>query len=379
MKFIHLSDLHLGKKLHQLSLLGDQEYILEEILNIVKEEKPDALLLAGDIYDKIYPPAEAVALFDSFLVRLAEEKCRVFVISGNHDSPERIAFLGRLTKLAGVYLSPVYQGEAEGITLEDEFGEVTVWLLPFIKPLHVRHFYPKEEITDYTQAMEVAIRQMSIDSTKRNVLVAHQFVLGASRSDSEEVSVGGLDHVAAEVFADFDYVALGHLHRPQWVGRKEVRYSGTPLKYSFSESEDKKSVTVIELGEKGQVKIREYPLTPRREVLRLKGEFLNLMEKEDISDRVREAYVQITLLDEEDVPDAFNRLSLVYSGLLHLEYDNTRTRTNREIRVRKEHAILSPEQLFAGFYEEMNNQPLNEKQLAYLQEKMETIWKGESL
>lgn len=378
MKFIHLSDLHLGKKLHQMSLLEDQEYILEEILTVVRKEKPDAVLIAGDVYDKIYPPAEAVALFDRFLVALAEEDCRVFVISGNHDSPERIAFLGRLTKQAGVYLSPVYNGEVEGITLEDEFGKVKVWLLPFIKPIHVRHFYAGEEIADYTQAMETAIRHMHVDFAERNLLVAHQFVTGAARSDSEELAVGGLDNVSAEVFSAFDYVALGHLHRPQWVGRKEVRYSGTPLKYSFSESEDKKSVTVVELKEKGQIKIREYPLIPRRDVIRLRGEFSRLMKTEEIEEDKKKAYVQITLLDEEDVPDAFNRLALVYPGLLHLEYDNTRTRLNREIQVKKEHTLLSPGQLFAGFYEEMNNQPLKEKQLAYLNEKIEAIWKGES-
>lgn len=377
MKFIHLSDLHLGKKLHQLSLLEDQEYILEEILTVVRMEKPDAVLIAGDVYDKIYPPAEAVALFDRFLVALAEEGCRVFVISGNHDSPERIAFLGRLTKQAGVYLSPVYNGEVEGITLQDEFGKVKVWLLPFIKPIHVRHFYAGEEIADYTQAIETAIRHMHLDFAERNLLVAHQFVTGATRSDSEELAVGGLDNVSAEVFSAFDYVALGHLHRPQWVGRKEVRYSGTPLKYSFSESEDKKSVTIVELKEKGQIKIREYPLIPMRDVIRLRGEFSRLMKTEEIGEDKKQAYVQITLLDEEDVPDAFNRLALVYPGLLHLEYDNIRTRLNREIQVKKEHTLLSPGQLFAGFYEEMNNQPLKEKQLAYLNEKIEAIWEGE--
>lgn len=379
MRFAHISDLHLGKKLHQLSLLEDQKYILQEILEVVKQEKIDAVLLAGDIYDKVYPPAEAVALFDSFLVELVKEKCRVFVISGNHDSPERIAFLGRLTRLAGVYLSGVYTKETDKITLEDEHGLINIYLLPFIKPVHVRHFYPEEDIPDYTGAMEVVIRNMELNTKERNILVAHQFVTGAVRSDSEEITVGGLDNVATEVFSAFDYVALGHLHRPQSVGRKEVRYSGTPLKYSFSECEDRKSITIADLKEKGEIEIWEHPLVPKRDVIKLRGKFAQLMEERGKPEEERQNYVQITLLDEEDIPDAFHRLSVVYPGLLHLEYDNTRTRMNRELEVRKEHAALSPDKLFAAFYEEMNNQPLNEKQLAYLEEKMEAIWKGESL
>ncbi len=376
MKFAHISDLHLGKKLYQLSLLEEQRYILREIVNIVEKEEVDGVIIAGDIYDKIYPPAEAVALFDSFLVELASAGRKVFVISGNHDSPERIAFLGRLTRPAGLYLSPVYDGKIDKITLEDKFGPLNLFLLPFIKPVHVRHFYPEEKISDYTQAMETIIRQMELNQGERNLLVAHQFVTGAVRSESEEVAVGGLDNVAAEVFGDFDYVALGHLHRPQSIARESIRYCGTPLKYSFSESEDKKSLTIVEVKEKGRVEIKTVPLSPLRDMVRLRGTFLQLMEKGQ--EEKREDYVQITLLDEEDVPNALSRLALVYPGLLHLEYDNRRTRQNREIQVRSKMAGLSPKELFAGFYEEMNNQPLNQNQLAYLEEKLEAIWKGET-
>lgn len=375
MKFIHLSDLHLGKKMHQVSLLEDQKYILEEVLKLVDRERIDGVLLAGDIYDRIYPPSEAVALFDSFLVRLVEKKCSVFVISGNHDSPERIAFLGRLTSKAGVYLSPVYDGKITDILLEDEYGPLHVYLLPFIKPVHVRHFYPQEEITDYSSAMKVAIQQMNIQPEERNILLAHQFVTGAVRSDSEEISVGGMDNVSAEVFSDFDYVALGHLHRPQWIGRKEVCYCGSPLKYSFSESTDSKSVTVLELKEKGNLTIRRLPLVPLREVIRLKGRFRDLLEKKE-GGEIGEAFVHITLLDEEDVPDAFHRLALAYPGLLQLEYDNIRTRKSQELQVDQACRGLTPEELFAGFYEKMNNQPLNERQKAYLKEKLEKIWEG---
>lgn len=376
MKFIHLSDLHLGKKLHQVSLLEDQSYILEEILRIVDQEKIDGVLLAGDIYDRIYPPAEAISLFDSFLVRLVERKCLVFVISGNHDSPERIAFLGRLTRKAGVYLSPVYDGRITGITLEDEYGALNVYLLPFIKPAHVRHFYPQEEIIDYSTALEVAIRQMEINKEERNILVGHQFVTGAIRSDSEEISIGGLDNVAAEVFSAFDYVALGHLHRSQWVGREAVRYCGSPLTYSFSESEDSKSVTILEVREKGNLFTRQVPLTPLRRTICLRGRFTELLEKRQEEKINEEDFVRITLLDEEDIPDAFHRLALIYPGLLQLEYDNTRTRKKQELQLVQTYKELSPIELLAGFYEKMNNQPLNERQTAYLEEKLEKIWEG---
>ncbi len=374
MKFAHLSDLHLGKKLHQLSLLEDQKFILEEIIRIVDREQVEGVLLSGDIYDKPYPSGEAVALFDSFLVQLARSGRKIFVISGNHDSPERIAFLGRLTSLAGVYLSPVYSGEINKIRLEDEFGPINVFLLPFLKPVHVRHFFPEEGIKDYTEALALVIRKMEIKEEERNLILAHQFVTGAMRSDSEEVTVGGLDHVSAQVFEPFDYTALGHLHRPQYVGKEKIRYCGTPLKYSFSESEDSKSITIVELKKKGELEIKTIPLIPLREMLRLKGTFLQLMEEGE--KKREESYVQITLLDEEDVPNAFGRLALVYPGLLHLEYDNRRTRKRGEIRVRRETAELSPGRLLADFYERMNNQPLNEKQLAYLEKKMEDIWKG---
>jgi len=378
MKFAHISDLHLGKRIHQFSMIEDQKYILEKIVEIVKEEKVDGILLAGDIYDKIYPSAEAVALFDSFLVHLAKEEIRIFVISGNHDSPERIAFLGELTKKAGVHLSQVYNGKIDAIDMEDEFGKVHIYLLPFIKPVHVRHFFPEEKILNYTEAMEVVIRNMNLNTEDRNILVAHQFVTGAGRSDSEEISVGGLDNVEVDVFGDFDYVALGHIHRPQNMGSQKVRYSGTPLKYSFSEWQDEKSITIIQLGEKDDLDIKVIPLIPRQDMVKIRGTFLEVMNPVNFPKLEVNSYLHITLLDEMDIPDAFNRLTSVYPNLMQMEYDNLRTRERRNLQVRKEVARISPLDIFAGLYETMNNQPMSEVQREYLMGKIDKIWKGEA-
>lgn len=378
MKFAHISDLHLGKRVHQFSMIEEQKYILEKIIEIAKEEQIDGILIAGDVYDKIYPSAEAVALFDSFLVKLAKEEIQVFVISGNHDSPERIAFLGQLTRKAGVYLSPVYQGKIEPVTKEDEFGKVHIYLLPFIKPVHVRHFFPEEIVTNYTEAMQIVVNHMNLNKEERNILVAHQFVTGAMRSDSEEISVGGLDNIDARCFEDFDYVALGHIHRPQNMTSEKIRYSGTPLKYSFSESQDKKSVTIIELGKKGEMNIKEIPLTPLHDMVKIRGLFAEVMNSMNFPQLDVNSYLHITLLDEMDIPAAFNRLVEVYPNLMQMEYDNLRTRERKNLQVRKEVAQISPQDMFASLYETMNNQPLSDVQQEYLMEKIEKIWKGET-
>ena len=378
MKFAHISDLHLGKRIHQFSMIEEQKYILKQIVQIAKEEQVDGVLIAGDIYDKIYPSAEAVALFDSFLVNLVKENIKVFVISGNHDSPERIAFLGQLTKKAGVYLSPVYGGKVESVELEDEFGKLHIYLLPFIKPVHVRHFFPEETIGNYTDAMQVVVKHLELKKEERNILVAHQFVTGAMRSDSEEVSVGGLDNIDASVFMDFDYVALGHIHRPQNMGEEKIRYSGTPLKYSFSESQDKKSVTIVEFREKGNWERKEITLSPLHDMVKIRGTFGEIIDSTNFPQIDAESFLHITLLDEQDVPEAFRRLSEVYPNLMQMEYDNLRTRERKSIQVRKEVAKIAPEEIFAGLYETMNNQPLSQVQREYLLEKIEEIWKGEA-
>ena len=369
MKLIHLSDLHLGKRLNDFSLGEDQEYILNQILGIVESEAPDAVVIAGDVYDKAIPSVEAVGLFDEFLVRLAKLNTQIFVISGNHDSPERIAFGNRLLDAAGLHLSPVYSGRVEPITLNDAFGPVHFYLLPFVKPLHVRRFYPDDPTDTYTQALSAAVEHMDIDERQRNILVTHQFVTGAARSDSEELCVGGADNVDSAVFEAFDYVALGHIHSPQHCGSEKVRYCGTPLKYSFSEVKDQKSVTVAELKEKGNLTIRTVPLKPLRELVELRGTFAELTDKSFYEHTTWQTdYTHLTLTDEEDIPDAIGKLRLIYQGLMKLDYDNARTRSNGEITGAEVQRARSPLELFADFYALQNNRPMTQEQLVFVEE-----------
>lgn len=374
MKFVHLSDLHLGKRVNEYSMLEDQNYILEQIIRVIDAEKPCAVLIAGDVYDKSVPSAEAVSLFDEFLTRLSDRGVTVFAISGNHDSPERMAFGAHLLSQSGVYVSPVWDGQVRPISLEDEHGTVNVYLLPFLKPAHVRRYFD-EEIETYTDAMRVAVSQMAINTADRNVLVTHQFVTGAERCDSEEISVGGSDNVSAEVFDGFDYVALGHIHRPQNCGAERVRYCGTPLKYSFSEARDQKSVTVVELANKGELSVRTVPLVPMRDMVELRGTYDELMEKSYYEGTTYPSdYLHITLTDEQDIPDAIGRLRTVYPYLMRLDYDNTRTRAAAHIEGDGAVQTKSPLQLFSDFYELQNNQPMTEEQSAFVEDLMQRIW-----
>lgn len=374
MKLIHLSDLHLGKRVNEFSMLEDQQYILTEILQIIDREKPDGVMIAGDVYDKSVPSAEAVALLDDFLVRLAKRDLQVFLISGNHDSPERMAFGGRLMAQSGVHLAHVYDGKVSPSTLTDEYGPVNLYLLPFLKPAHVRRCFPEREILTYTDALAAAIEAMGVDPAQRNVLVTHQFVTGAARCDSEEISVGGTDNVDVSVFEPFDYVALGHIHGPQQVGRETVRYCGTPLKYSFSEAKHQKSVTVVELGEKGAVSVRTVPLTPMRDLAELRGTYEELTFRGfyDGTSYPRD-YVHITLTDEEDIPDAVSKLRIIYPNLMKLDYDNKRTRAGI-ILEGAEDQQRSPLELLEEFYEKQNGQPMGEEQRAFAKSLMERIW-----
>ena len=374
MKLIHLSDLHLGKRVNEFSMLEDQQYILTEILQIIDREKPDGVMTAGDVYDKSVPSAEAVALLDDFLVRLAKRDLQVFLISGNHDSPERMAFGGRLMAQSGVHLAPVYDGKVSPSTLTDEYGPVNLYLLPFLKPAHVRRCFPEREILTYTDALAAAIEAMGVDPAQRNVLVTHQFVTGAARCDSEEISVGGTDNVDVSVFEPFDYVALGHIHGPQQVGRETVRYCGTPLKYSFSEAKHQKSVTVVELGEKGAVSVRTVPLAPMRDLAELRGTYEELTFRGFYQGTsYPRDYVHITLTDEEDIPDAVSKLRIIYPNLMKLDYDNKRTRAGIVLE-RAEDQQRSPLELLEEFYEKQNGQPMGEEQRAFAKNLMERIW-----
>lgn len=447
MKFIHLADLHIGKRVNAFPMLEDQRYILKQILTILREEQPDGgVILAGDIYDKAIPSAEAVELFDEFLTQLAALKLRVFIIAGNHDSPERIAFGNRLMDRSGIYLSPVYDGHVKRITCLDAasattlssanavdpqagtrpaasaaaatsvYPPVDVYLLPFLKPANVRRFYPEETIESYTDAMRVAIAHMDIDPTHRNLLVTHQFVTGASRSDSEDISVGGTDNVDASVFAPFDYVALGHLHGPQQVrfqpapeedaadqdatpaassaDRSEssasavervstgpvIRYAGTPLKYSFSEARHHKSVTVVEIGEKKadgvvDVCIGTRELRPLHDMREIRGSYEALTLRANYEGTATDDYIHATLTDEIEVPDAARHLQLIYPNLMKLDYDNARTRGQGSERLELEQLEeKSPLDLFSELFEKQNHKDMTEEQARYVEAQMEKIW-----
>lgn len=375
MKIVHLSDLHLGKRVNEFSMLEDQEYILKKIINIIDEQKPHAVILAGDIYDKSVPSAEAVELFDDFLVRLAKRDLKVFVISGNHDSAERIAFGGRLMDKRGIYMSPVYNGEVSPISLQDEFGDINFYLLPFIKPIHVRKSFPEEKIESYTDAVQTAVDHMAIDTSKRNILVTHQFVTGAQRSESEEMSVGGADNVDATVFKDFDYVALGHIHRAQKCGSEYIRYSGTPLKYSFSEANDKKSVTILDMGRKGDLKLSFVPLTPKRDLVEIKGTYNELTLKSFYEGTsYPEDYLHITLTDEDDIPDVLSKLRVIYKNIMKLDYDNQRTRHHADTAGAVDVENKSPLEHFETFYEDRNGQPMSPEQQSFVSDLIKQIW-----
>ena len=377
MRFLHLSDLHLGKRVNEFSMLEDQAYILKEILNIIDEQKVEAVLIAGDVYDKVIPSAEAVRLLDDFLTRIAARELPVFLISGNHDSAERVAFGSRLMSSRQIYLSPVFESDVEPITISDRYGEINIYMLPFVKPSLVKRVYPEEEIITYQDAVNAAVQHMQIDTDKRTVLLAHQFVTGAARCDSEELSVGGVDDVDASVFDGFDYVALGHLHGPQKIGKETVRYSGTPLKYSFSETNHKNAAVIVDVEEKGKINIQQILFLPKHDMREIRGTYMEVTALDFYKDMKTDDYLHITLTDEEDVPDAIGKLRTIYPNIMKLSYDNLRTRAAGTVRGTAEVEEKSPMELLKEFYELQNNQPMTDEQEEIARGMMEEIWEDE--
>jgi exonuclease SbcD len=358
-------------------MIEDQKYILTKILNIIDDEKPSGIIIAGDVYDKSVPSAEAVEVFDDFLTKLASRKYPVFIISGNHDSAERIAFGSKIMDLGGVHMSPVYDGKIEPITLEDEWGQVNIYMLPFVKPANVRRFFPDDDIESYTDALNIAIKNMNVDKSKRNILITHQFVTGALRSDSEDISVGGTDNIDASVFADFDYVALGHIHRPQNVGSEKIRYCGSPLKYSFSEAKFNKSVTVADLKSKDNLEIREIPLIPKYDMTEIKGTFKEITSKDFYTNAdFLNNYLRVTLTDEEDIPDGMGKLRQIYQNIMRLDYDNARTRKNNFIDGAEEVEKKSDIELFEELFIKQNNRPMSDEQREFSLKLIEEIAEG---
>ena len=370
MKLFHLSDLHIGKRVNEFSMIEDQKYILTQILYAADQEKPDGILISGDVYDRTIPTAEAVQVFDAFLTRLSEQKIPAFIISGNHDSAERLAFGSSLMGKSGIYFSKVYDRTVEKIPIQDAYGTVWIYLLPFLRPSTIRHALPEraEEVQSAADAVRIALEQTKIDEKERNVLLAHQFVTGAKRCDAEELQVGDVDQIPAELFASFEYVALGHIHSPQKVGRETVRYCGAPLKYSFSEAGQEKSITVVELKEKGSVDLRTIPLKPLHDLRKIRGTYLEVTAKSFYENRDCEDYLQVTLTDEEDVPDGMAKLRTIYPNLMRLEYYNKRTRSNAEVRAAERVEEKSELELFQEFYELQNNQPMTEVQEQFVEE-----------
>lgn len=376
MKFIHLSDLHLGKRVNEFSMLEEQEYILDKIVGIVGEQSPAAVIIAGDVYDKPVPPIEAVRLFDRFLSALTAMSVKVLVISGNHDSPERLSFASEILGGSGVFIAPAYDGSVRPVTLSDEWGQVNFYMLPFVKPAHVARRYPDDGVDSYTSAVRAAIAHTNIDFSARNVLITHQYVTGAERSESEEISVGGADNIDASVFSGFDYVALGHIHGPQNIGSPSVRYCGTPLKYSFSEAKHQKSVTVVELRQKGGLEVSQIALVPRRDWVHLRGTYAQITSNTTLGKLNPDDYFRITLTDEEDVPEGVSKLRSYFPNLMVMEYDNSRTRATADVGEAGDVRSKTPLELFSELYERQNGRPMTEDMIKVVSGMIEEIWEG---
>lgn len=328
MRFLHIADLHIGKVLHKRSLLDDQIHILNEIVQIAVQQKVDAVLIAGDVYQRSTPAADAMTVFSDFIAALVRMKLPCYIISGNHDSAERVAYFAPLAEMSGVYISGMDTAEVYTHTLTDEFGEIVLHMLPFTSPLAVREKYKEQAdaVSSYDAALRVVMEYHPVNTEKRNIILAHQFLTGAQICDSEELAIGGLDNISVSLFDDYDYAALGHLHGPQQVSRPTVRYAGSPLKYSFSELTQKKSVTVVDLREKGNITIEAIPLHPKREMNALTGTFAELMAKPRCED-----YMQLTVTDEEPPAEAVRQLRTVYPYLMHTIFRSGKFREDRSV------------------------------------------------
>ena len=364
MRFIHTADLHLGKRLHDVPLLEDQIYMLDELKKLAIERGADAVMIAGDVYQSSSPPSEAMSAFDGFVTALAAAGIRVFAVSGNHDSERRVAYLASLVRGSGIYVSERFTGTLQQFTMEDEHGEIVVSLLPFIKPINVRRCFPEETIESYQDAAAAVLRHSPVDTAKRNILICHQFITGAQTAGSEELSVGGVENIDAALFKDFDYVALGHIHRAQRVGRETVRYAGSPLKYSLAEAAHKKSAAVVDMGAKGDVRIELVPLTPLHDVREVEGYLDEIMRMPYSED-----YVRVTVRDELVPPDARVTVTTVFPNLLRFEVRNSKTGEAAEMSDAQDVEDKSVEELFRDFFSLQNNgaQP-DEEQLALIRE-----------
>ncbi len=371
MKLIHTSDLHIGKRVNEFSMIEDQEHILQQMLDIIDDQKPDGIMIAGDIYDKSIPTIEAVSLFDWFLTELNKRGLYVFMVSGNHDSSERLDFGGKIMEQNKVYIAGTFEGDLDKVTLEDEHGPLNIYMMPFVKPVLVKSYHPQVET--YEDAVEAILENANIDFTQRNILIAHQFIISGQRlpeqSESEIISIGGLDHIDASVFDGLDYVALGHLHGPQKIGGDTIRYSGSPLKYSFSEVKQKKSITMVEMDKKGEVSYQKIPLTPVKDMREIKGDIDKLLDPENYSKANTMDYIRAILTDEEDIYDAIGKMRSVYPNIMRLELENSKTNWNSEAKLSANNIEnKTAMELFQEFYINQNNIPMSEEEEKIMRE-----------
>lgn len=374
MRLAHISDLHLGKTLYNYPLMEDQEYILEKIAAVLVERHVDVLLIAGDVYDRNVAPESGIKVLRKFLNRLVEAGIRVLIISGNHDSAERLTFGGEFMTEKGIFFSKPYDGTIEPVTLTDAYGPVNFYLLPFIKPSIVQHYFEDDRIETYEDAVRCAVRHMHVNAGERNVILAHQNILSARRCESEENIIGGLDAVSDAVFSEFDYTALGHIHSLQKIGKNNVYFCGTPLKYSISEFDQEKKMPLVTLGEKGRVDVDTVPLIPKRDLRKIRGTFDEIMRMAKNDPNNHEDFIDITLTDENEIMDAMANLRTVYPNVLRLSYDNAASRasesTEKDPGVRGDR----PLNIFEEFYKSRRGSGMSDEQKSYMQSLIERIW-----
>ncbi|MBR3039601.1 MAG: exonuclease SbcCD subunit D [Lachnospiraceae bacterium] len=371
MKLLHLGDLHLGKSLADYDLIDDQKFILDQILKLIKKQQVDTVVIAGDVYDKSVPSEAATNLLDFFLCELSKLQVNTFMISGNHDSDDRLNYGSSLFKSNRIYISSIYNGRLFKQTVEDEEGEVDVYLLPFVKASQVKHFFPEEEINSYEDAVRTIVESAGIDSKRRNILVAHQFVagvgadpkLGGSEGAATQ-NVGLVEKIGYDIFDDFDYVALGHIHSPQRVGRDEVRYSGSPLKYSLSEVNNSKSVPIVTVGKKGKVDIELVSLKPMRDLRHIKGTMDKLLDKKNVT--APEDFIYVTLTDEDIINDAIGIFQQVYPNTIKIDYDNSHTKEIEQVDITKIVENKSFDELIEDFYQAMYGCSMTEEEKAVM-------------
>jgi exonuclease SbcD len=371
MRLIHLSDLHIGKRVNDFSMLDDQKYILEQILRIIDAQEPNGVLIAGDVYDKSVPSAEATVLLDSFLVELSNRNIDVYIISGNHDSPERVGFGADFFKSKRIYISKAYDGNIQYVDKEDLYGKIRIHLIPFLKPANVRRFHQEMEIADYNSAIRTVVEDIKLCEEGRNVVLVHQFITGAVRSQSEESFLGGMDNIEYDLFDEFDYVALGHIHKSQAMGRQQVRYSGALVKYALDEINQVKSMTLVEIKGKGEVEIETIPIKPIHDMRRIEGTYMELTDRNNYVNTKVDDYLHVVLKDEEDVPDALRKLRVIYPNILKLEYDNTRTRLKNSVIEGKGVRRKEPMEYIEELFRKQNNEDMTSEQATVLKNIME--------